>query len=168
MRVDFFYLKALMCVVLLTGVNWPSHAALGGQLESVASDASRMHAQRLVQRTDLATPTGTSFTRHEIILADGGTAVEFVDTQGRVFAVRWNAPTMPDLDTLLGAFKVDMDRAQAAGHRPDAGRVRSSRSLRTSSGGWTLVSTGHLRAFRGMSYLEAWLPMGFDLKELEK
>ena len=77
-------------------------------------------------------------------MPSGGSAVEFVDTHGTVFAVSWQAPIMPDLSVLLGHYKVRLDAAQQASHT-----MRSPRRLQANNGDWVIVSTGHLRAFQG-------------------
>ncbi len=148
---------ATLALVLVAGA---ARAALGGYATELPTDAARLHARALsaqVQRT----ASGPAFTRHQIALPAGGQAVEFVDAGGKVFAVSWASPLMPDLSVLLGGYKASLDSAHQAPHA-----VRSPRLLRADTGDWVLVSSGHLRAYQGYSYLRSRLPAGFDLNEL--
>lgn len=151
---------AALAIVLATGA---ARAALGGHATDVPADATRLQARALSAQTRAGTATGPAFTRNQIALPAGGSAVEFVDAGGNVFAVSWEAPIMPDLSVLLGSYKARLDAAQQA---PRA--LRSPRLLQADNGDWVLVSTGHLRAYRGYSYLRSRLPAGFDLQELSQ
>jgi hypothetical protein len=152
-------LTQLLGALALASFSLCSHAALGGKAQAVAIDAQ---APRAISLAASPAATGGNFVRHAIPLADGGTAVEFVDENGMVFAVSWASPTMPDMNALLGTYRGALERAQQA----RLGKVRSPRMLSASEGDWTIVSTGHLRAFRGYSYLRSQLPQGFDIKQL--
>lgn len=145
----------------LASLSLGAHAALGEKAQTVANDAKTLRAASLAAKPATA---GVNFVRHEIALPDGGKAVEFADENGVVFAVSWNSPTMPDLSTLLGAYRSSLERVQ----QDQLGKVRSPRLLSASEGDWTIVSTGHLRAYKGYSYLRSQLPQGFDLKELSQ
>ncbi|OOG54825.1 DUF2844 domain-containing protein [Polaromonas sp. C04] len=149
---------ATLALVLATGA---ARAALGGHATDVPADATRLQARAFSAQTRAGTATGAAFTRHQITLPAGGSAVEFVDASGNVFAVSWAAPIMPDLSVLLGSYKASLDTAQQAPHT-----LRSPRLLQADDGDWVLVSTGHLRAYSGYSYLRSRLPAGFDLQEL--
>lgn len=87
---------------------------------------------------------------------------EWVDGQGRVFALRWSGPELPDLGLLLGAylpaFKASVQAARQAGKRGGPVTVQS--------GGLVLVSTGVAGAFQGYAYLEAGRPAGLDIQAL--
>ncbi len=116
----------------------------------------------MAARSAAATSADATVTRHDISLMDGGTATEFADADGTVFAVAWQAPTMPDLGTLLGNYKASLDRAQSVRQTGQ----RLARRFNTEDSEWVYSSRGHLRAFRGYAYLPAKLPTGFDLKLL--
>jgi hypothetical protein len=143
-----------------------SHAALGGHFGDVPGDASALQARSL---SALSRP-GMGYTREQITLPGGGTAVEFVDGSGNVFAISWSAPVIPDLSVLLGSYKADFDSAQIAARDQHAGygarRVRSPGTFQADNGEWVVFSTGHLRSFYGYSYLRSRLPAGFSLAEL--
>jgi hypothetical protein len=143
-----------------------AHAALGGHVGDVAGDATIMHARSLTALNR----QGLSYTREQIALPGGGTATEYVDGGGNVFAVSWSAPVIPDLSVLLGSYKANFDSAQLAARDPHAGnravRLRSPRTFQADNGEWVVFSAGHLRSFHGYSYLRSQLPAGFSVTEL--
>ncbi|MDR3395216.1 MAG: DUF2844 domain-containing protein [Parasulfuritortus sp.] len=151
---------AAVAFVLATGA---ARAALGGHATDLSADATRLKAHALSAQTRAGTASGAAFTRQSMALPAGGSAVEFVDASGNVFAVSWAAPVMPDLSVLLGSYKARLDAAQQAPHT-----LRSPRLLQADDGDWVLVSSGHLRAYKGYSYLRSRLPAGFDLQELSQ
>lgn len=149
---------AALTLLLVAGA---ARAGLGGTGADIATDAARLHAWPLAAQASARSQAGTSFTRHPIALPSGGTAVEFVDAAGAVFAVSWTAPILPDLSVLLGSYKTNLDAVQQARRT-----LRSPRMLQADNGDWVVVSTGHLRAFQGYSYLRSKMPAGFDLQQL--
>jgi hypothetical protein len=152
--------RSCIALALLCGAA-AARAGLGGTVAELNNDAALLQARTLAAPLALRSAAGASFSRHQITLAGGGSAVEFADANGRVFAVAWSAPVMPDLAVLLGSYKADLDAAQQQPAGP-----RSLHQLRAHSGDWVLVSSGHLRGFHGYSYLRSGLPPGFDLGQL--
>jgi hypothetical protein len=163
----------------MTGLTWrmllaapalllctAASAALGGHFADVAGDATAMHARSLTALSR----SGLGYTREQIALPGGGTATEYVDGSGNVFAVSWSAPVIPDLSVLLGSYKADFDSAQMAARGRPAGngavRLRSPRTFQADNGEWVVFSAGHLRSFHGYSYLRSRLPAGFSLTAL--
>jgi hypothetical protein len=129
-------------------------AALGDLASSVATDQAHMHAARKV------TP-GTAYSVHEITVPSGTRVREFVSTAtGRVFALTWQGPYMPDLKQLLGD---QFDTfAQAAG----GARVSRSNAM-VSQPGLVVHSSGHMRAFSGKAYLPNQLPAGVRIEDIQ-
>lgn len=134
-------------------------AALG---EAPNRPANSAQARLFHAAPTILTPTGSSYTKQATTTIDGGTLVEYVNAQGMVFAVRWDAPTMPDMAALLGSYKIHLDQAQTEGRI----KARSPRALNAQHGDWIIVSSGHLRAFSGYSLLKSIMPSQFDMKEL--
>lgn len=147
--------KALF-LAILTLASLSARASLGEQSSPATA--------RALRATPAATSSGVVFERHEFALPGGGLATEFRDSNGFVFAVSWNAPTMPDLAALLGAYKSNLDLAQ----KNAQGQMRSPGALATDDGDLNIVSTGRIRAYKGHSHLKSKLPAGFDIKELEQ
>lgn len=93
---------------------------------------------------------------------DSGTVVrEYSDTGGKVFAVSWRGPTLPDLRTLLGDKFTAM--TNAAGARAKAGHSQ----LALERPDVVVVSNGHMRAFAGRAWMPSALPAGFDTTTIE-
>jgi hypothetical protein len=79
---------------------------------------------------------------------------EYVASNGMVFGVAWEGPTLPDLKTVLGA---SFDEYVAAGAK------RRGTPLAVSSSDLVVYSGGHLRAFSGHAYLPQAVPAGVDV-----
>ena len=86
---------------------------------------------------------------------------EYSDTAGKVFAVSWRGPTLPDLRTLLGEKFAVM--TGAAGQRARAGHSQ----LALDQADVVLVSNGHMRSFAGHAWIPSALPAGFDTATIE-
>lgn len=89
---------------------------------------------------------------------------EFLDPRGRVFAVRWSGPDLPDMGMLLGPymplFKAAVQAGRHSGKRGGPVVVQSD--------GLFMVSTGVMGAFQGYAYLEALVPPGVNIQTLLK
>ena len=83
---------------------------------------------------------------------DDGTVIrQYINAKGLVFGIHWQAPSMPNLQLLLGSYFTEFQRArQARGHR--------SRSLVMQTKNLVVESIGHMRAFHGRVYLPSLLP----------
>ena len=124
-------------VLLLLG-SVPSWAVLGEYANSVTTDQQRMHAQ-------LRETVRQGYSIKELSRADGQTVKEYVSPSGRVFAITWKGPFMPDLQQLLGSYYGQMQQA-AQNHRKRRGPlVIRSKDL-------VLASGGHMRSFHGIAY----------------
>ncbi len=143
-------------VLLMCGGSWkPAWAALGGDITSVQNDAVHMKAS-------IRTSVGAACTIHEI--TTGQTVIrEYVSPQGKVFAVSWRGPFMPDLDQILGAYSQQFTQAMAA--RSQYRRIRGPAVLETP--GLVVQSGGHMRAFVGRAYLPDSLPEGVDRRTIQ-
>ncbi|MBI4996204.1 MAG: DUF2844 domain-containing protein [Rhodocyclales bacterium] len=94
------------------------------------------------------------------IQARGGVAVrEYVTADGRVFAVAWSGPVMPDLVELLSAyFPPYREEVQKRG--PSRAPVVIRRD------DLVVESGGHMRSFRGRAYLPGMLPTDMSIDEI--
>jgi hypothetical protein len=135
---------AALAAVLFTSGSW---AALGGA-------PANFGAQPNSRKSSVLTTGAAGYTvvRHEL---DSGTSVrEYLDATGKVFAVSWSGPFLPDLRELLGTHFEAM-QAQAGQREP-----HSRLSVRRSD--VVIVSTGRMGAFEGRAWLPASLPSGFN------
>ncbi len=78
-------------VLLSSAVACPAWAALGDDAGSIATD--RQHLQAQAQ----AITSAAGYTVHEMRTPANTVVREFVSSAGRVFAVSWRGPILPDL-----------------------------------------------------------------------
>ena len=130
----------------LTAAALPGWAALGGSVETVASDQVHMQAKRAITQM-------REYNIHLISRDDGTVIKEYVTPAGKVFGVSWTGPTIPDLTQLLGTYSAEFQTAvQAQPRRRRAGVVHNPDLV--------VESTGHMRAFYGRAYVNSMLPSG--------
>jgi hypothetical protein len=129
-----------------------AHASLGQSVDSIAGDAASMHAVTHASRAQAA------YTVHTIALPSGTVVREYVASNGVVFGVAWDGPTLPDLKATLGAA---FDRYVAAGS------TRRGNPLAVSADDLVVYSAGHLRAFAGHAYLPPAVPAGIDVNVVQ-
>jgi hypothetical protein len=141
--------SALLVEALAPGI---AAAALGEPQDSVQADVARLGGSIQVTGND-------NYQLHEIRLPTGTLLREFVGADGRVFAVAWNGPTIPNLRQALGRY---FDAYAAA-----AGAKHSGHSqLRVARSDLVVQSSGHMRAFAGHAYLPQAVPNGVSIGEL--
>jgi Protein of unknown function (DUF2844) len=129
-------------------------AGLGGDLNSVMTD--QMHFQGGVKTTETA-----SFTVHEIHPQTGIVIREYVSPAGKVFAISWHGPWMPDMHQLLGSFfqqYSDGVKAQASPGR---------RLIRIAQPDFVFQHGGHMRSYVGRAYLPQLLPAGVTAEDIQ-
>jgi len=154
--------RLLLIGLVLTSVVGQSWAALGqapsaGAVPvspSLAAGAKALAASRNV---------GVSrFTVHQTQLESGTTVVEYASPAGRVFAVSWRGPVLPDLSVLLGTyfntFKLETDKARLAGRRGSPVKIERD--------GLIVSSNGRMRDFFGYAYAPDLIPAGLDIKDV--
>ena len=113
--------------------------------------------QALPPSSKLLPAAGGAYTHVQRQLDSGTVVHEFAGADGKVFAVSWNGPFLPDLRELLGP--------SFAALQDSAARGRTS-ALSISRPDLVLVSAGHMRGFEGRAWLPPKLPAGFDPRQL--
>ncbi len=141
----------LMAMALLAS-NLAS-AALGGSASTADADRNGMKIQRRML------PAQPRYTVQESRLPSGTVVREYVSPSGRVFAVAWEGPQMPDLEEILGEH-YSAYRAAAREKRRGPGR----RNLE--AGDLVVQSGGHMRAFAGRAWLRQLMPEGVRPDEI--
>jgi hypothetical protein len=139
-----FAIAAALAAVL---APLPARASLGQQVDSIEADRVEMQGTRRVLQ-------GTGYVVHELQSPTGTAVREYVGTDGRVFAVAWQGPFIPNLRQLLGAYFEPFSRAAQAAHRPGHG------PLVVALPELVVESSGHMRAFVGRAYLRSLVPAG--------
>ena len=144
----------LLAVALLAqSLPHPARAALGGS--PAVHDINTGARLKVAVRQSVATwkiqdsnSRGTQV--HEYIAA----------ATGKVFAVTWNGPMMPNLDQYLGDY---ISRYVAAAKRP----AMRHRIVNVSDADLVIHSQGHQRKFVGQAWLPAQLPTGFTAADIK-
>jgi hypothetical protein len=143
-------LEKIICL-LLTAACFavtapPAFAALGGDAASVQADQAQINASRRVSQSN-------GYAVHELQSPTGVVVREFVSSSGKVFAIAWRAPSIPDLRQLLGSYFDEFQKAAALSRRPHA-------PLFVEHSGLVVQLGGHMRNFTGRAYLPDQVPSG--------
>jgi len=136
---------SLACL-LIQGLPQPARAALGGSAASVESD--RVSMKGLTRPV----PTG-SVQKQELQLPSGTVVIEYLTSNGLVYAVTWHGPLLPDLHQVLGNYFANY---QTAARQP----LVRHRLVRLTSPDIVIESSGKMRAFTGRAWVPAMLPAG--------
>ena len=140
-------LLLMILTAMIPAVPVPAWAVLGGNVTSVEADQAQMQGTLEVKGAE-------TFTMHEI-QAPSGTAVrEYVSRAGKVFAVAWQGPWLPDLRQILGPYFEPYEQAAARTDRERRG------PLLIEEPGLVVQLGGHIRAFVGRAYLPLMMPEG--------
>jgi hypothetical protein len=142
---------ALACFALLPAD--PVFAVLGEDLSAIARDARRVSAARRI----VPAPTHSV---HEWQATTGTLVREYIGPDGRVFAVAWKGPHMPDLQQLFGRHFVAYQQLAQA-HRGQRGGIS------VESDELVVQSGGRMRSFVGRAYLKGRLPDGVSPRDIE-
>lgn len=133
----------------------PAFAVLGEDVSSVQADRVHLNAS-------MRAAPGQNYTVHELRLAAGAVVREYAAPSGKIFAVAWQGPTIPDLKQLLGSYFEEFRNAAQArnrrgGHDP---LIIQRPDLRVELG-------GHMRSHVGRAYLPDEIPSGVHDEEIK-
>lgn len=132
-----------------------SHAALGGPPFHPDPGKDGTAAAVSVQSANRATYTEV------LTQLSSGTQVREYISGGKVFAVSWSGPFLPDLQALLGTYFDTM--VAESSKKPRAGRSQ----LKIDTGDVVIQSGGHMGAFEGRAWLPGKLPAGFQIGDIK-
>jgi hypothetical protein len=144
---------ALGVALLIQALSLPAFAALGGDLSSVESDQLKMKGM-------LRTTVASAYTVHEIQAPSGTVVREYVAPTGKVFAVVWRGPKMPDLRQTLGTYFDAYTQAPRPLHPNHA-------HFEVAEPGFVLQSTGHMRAYFGRAYVPQLVPPNVAVTDIK-
>ena len=126
----------------------PSMAALGG-------DASSVEADRVSMKGALASfSTVRGYAVHEITTPAGVHVSEYL-AGGKVFALSWQGPAIPDLRQMLGTYYATYAQAATGSH------AGGHRHLRIEQPDLVVESNGRMRAFYGRAWDPTLMPQDF-------
>jgi len=145
---------SLWSAALLGAALWPclAHATLGEPESSVAAEPQLSHAS--IKASDLGT-----YRVQESQLPSGTVVREYAAPNGKIFAVTWRGPFVPNLRQLLGAY---FDEYAAAPKGP----ISNHHHLEVRQPDLVVEAGGHMRASAGRAYLPQAVPAGVSVGEL--
>jgi Protein of unknown function (DUF2844) len=143
LRLGYTYLGPLLALLIFPCVAF---AALGGDVNSVQGDVAHLKGA-------LRVTNATAYAVHEIRTSSGTVVKEYVSPQGKVFAVAWHGPFLPDLQQVLGPYFARVQMQTQGARRGRGPLVIQQPDL-------VVQSTGHMRSFQGKAYLPELLPEG--------
>jgi hypothetical protein len=146
-------MRSILCVLflLLMMGTVPAWAVLGEYESSVSVDQQVLRGQR----REVAQ---TGYKMHQITGADGTVVKEFVSPEGKVFGISWQAPTMPNMDQLLGANMAELSQALQGRTRRHGG------PLVVQTPKLVFVSGGHMRFFMGHAFVPSLVPSNVSVE----
>lgn len=130
-----------------------AHAGLGDPVDQVARDRAVLRAPAV------RTTSMPSYDRHELVTDDGATIHEYATHDGTVFAVDFNGPSIPDMQTMLGAH-FDAYLAAARAHRGN------HHVMSFADNGIVVTIVKLPRGFSGSAHVPALLPQGVVAEDL--
>lgn len=104
--------------------------------------------------------SGIDYSVHEIHTPAGMMVHEYVSRQGKVFAVSWRGPGIPDLSQLLGAYSKQLARAGIPPHY-------NHHRLNLETPNVVMQSGGYLRTRFGRAWVPALLPHSFSVNQIQ-
>jgi hypothetical protein len=149
----FKFMAPLVAILIVGFTPRDAGAALGEAESSVQSDVVALQA------SIKSSEDRTIYRLHEIQLPTGTFLREFVSPEGKVFAVAWNGPHMPDLRQAFGQYF----NSFVAGAKLSRG---DRTHLQIQQSDLVVEIRGHMRAYSGRAYLPDAIPGGVDLGDL--
>lgn len=144
-------LARLLIVLPVMMLPCAAQASLGAPTVSVGNDQAAMNA-----RLHAMVPTGVG-ALHTLSLNNGGEVREYANAAGVIYAVRWNGPGKPDLESLLGVHF-----ATFQSDNPIATRRGLRRAPMVNRSNLRIVTGGRPGSFWGYAWLPQAAPAGFD------
>jgi hypothetical protein len=159
-------LRPLACLIIASTLAMPAieaQAALGRPPSTLAGNVSHPAPAAVARRLAASAPMAPNlYTVQETQLESRTVVREYATPAGQVFAVTWQGPVLPNLQTLLGGYfpAFEQETAQAR----QAGRQRSRVLMQTP--GLVVQSSGRMGRFMGHAYAPDLVPAGVDIQAL--
>src|SRR5579871_2278231 len=97
-------LAALLAGWFVLGATLPARAGLGGDAESVDSDAIATQGKTTASAGPASEAVASAYSVKSFVTGNGVTVREYVASTGTIFGVAWQGRRPPDLSILLGAY----------------------------------------------------------------
>jgi Protein of unknown function (DUF2844) len=145
--------------LLSTSKAW---AVLGGAVTPAAASTTTTPAAVQLRSAGAGAGASALYTVHTTVLDTGTTVQEYATPDGVVFAVAWQGPVLPRLDTLLGSYFAVFTTGVNA--------TRSQRSVGTplvlDSTQLVVRSSGRMGRFSGHAYAPSLVPGGVTIGDV--
>ena len=143
----------LSSLLLAAGLAAPAFAGLGGDVSS--ADADRVSMKGAVRVTSRA-----GFMVHEISSPSGLLLREYFAANGKVFAVSWHGPGVPDLGQVLGSY-------YSAAAKAASGPNYNHHHLSIATSEVVVQSSGRAHSFTGRAWAPGLLPANFSVTDIQ-
>ena len=143
---------ALFSLVLAACPFVSALAGLGGDVSSIEADRASL-------KGTLRMTSAPTFGVHEITTAGGLQVSEYLSASGKIFAVSWRGPGIPDLRQLLGSYYGQFAQAASAPHY-------NLHHLSVQTPEVVVQSSGHTRSFFGRAWVPSLLPVNFSVDQI--
>jgi len=140
---------------LLIGALWSAMACA-----ALGEPETSLTAETQLNGASLKDTNFASYRVHEMQLPSGTRLREYVGLDGKVFAVTWIGPFIPNLKQTLGSYFAEFSAQAAAA-------PGSRRHLEVRTPDLVVESAGHMRAHHGLAYLPQALPSGVSVGDLQ-
>ena len=155
-RLTLRVLLVVMANVVLVSPS-PASAALGGYETTVQADQASMKG------TLRSTPT-KAYTVHEIKAQTGTVVREYVSPAGKIFAVVWQGPFLPDLRQLLGSY---FEQFSQSAQKLKTEHLQVRGRLLIQEPGLVVQTGGHMRAYFGRAYVPELVPQEVRIEKIQ-
>ena len=146
-------IRTALCSLVLAASPFASAlAGLGG-------DASSIEVDRASLKGTLRVTPAPTFAVHEITTANGLQVHEYLSPGGKVFALSWRGPGIPDLRQMLGSYYGEFAKAASAPHY-------NHHHLSVETPDVIVQSSGHMRSFFGRAWVHSLLPDNFSVDQI--
>jgi hypothetical protein len=152
--------KAIRVLGWLTAGALASQAVCLPALATLGEDVATVENDRMNMKAQLRTTSVAGYTVHEIVTPANTVVREYVSASGKVFAVSWSGPLLPDFRQTLGQY---FDEYNSGASAPHVGR----RQLSIQGTDLVVNSYGHMRAFYGNAYVPSLLPPNFSVADIK-
>jgi hypothetical protein len=126
---------------------------------TLGAEGASTEADRASMGGSLRVLAGPAYAIHEIETPSGTIIREYVSPTGRVFAIAWEGPSIPDLRQALGNY---FERYTAAA----AGKQAGQPQVEVREPDLVVQARGHMRAFSGRAYLPELMPDRVTVEQL--
>jgi hypothetical protein len=144
---------ALALALLIQAASLPAFAALGADASSIASDGLKMKGMVRVS-------AARAYSVHEIQTPSGTLVREYVSPAGKVFAVAWRGPKMPDLRQTLGVYFKQYSEAPRTS-------LSDHKHFAIALPGLVMQSSGRMHAYFGRAYVPELLPQNVPVTDIQ-